>query len=214
MKALLKVIFILACVFSVSFIIIKLSGVLTIEQIENWLLQVKNQNPLYMGFVISFLLFLDLFIAVPTLTIVILSGYFLGFEKALIFSLFGMYSAGISGYLLSFLYGKNILNLIIKKEKEKEEAIASFNKHGFVMILLSRAMPMIPEITACLSGITKLRFKRFILAWSISTIPYVLLASYAGSISSLNDPKPAVFTAIGISTFFWVLWFFYTKRQK
>ncbi len=214
MKALLKIFLVLASAFALTFVIIKSTGVLTIEQIEAWLIQVKEQPPLYMGLIISSLLFLDLFIAVPTLTIIILSGYFLGFEKAIIFSLLGIYSAGIIGYILSFFYGHKVLDFVIKDKNQKKEAIKLFNTHGFVMILLSRAMPIIPEVSACLSGMTKLKFKKFILAWSISSIPYVLVASYAGSISSLENPKPAIFTAIGLSIFFWTLWFFYHKQYK
>jgi len=47
-------------------------------------------------------------------------------------------------------------------------------------------------------------FSKFLVTWSISSVPYVLIASYAGSISSINNPKPAIYTTIGLSALLWV----------
>lgn len=214
MKELIRVFLIIASIFAISFIIIKVTGILTLEDIEEYLQEAKDISPLYVGLLISFLLFADLFIAVPTLSIIILSGYFLGFMLGAVFSIIGVFLAGFTGYILSRYYGENILLFLIKEENKRLELIKTFNKHGFVMILLSRAMPIIPETTACLSGMTLMPFKKFTLAWSLSSIPYVLLASYAGSISSLQNPKPVILTAIFLSLFFWITWYFYHKRIK
>lgn len=54
-------------------------------------------------------------------------------------------------------------------------------------------------------------FNKFLAAWLISSVPYILIATYAGSISSIEDPMPAIFTAIGISVFLWTSWFFYHR---
>ena len=214
MKELIKVFLIIASLFAMTFVVIKFTGILTIEQIEIWLTQAKNLSPLYVGVIISSLLFADLFIAVPTLTIIILSGYFLGFITGAMFSIIGVFLAGVIGYVLSWYYGEKILTFLIKDKNKRVDAIKTFNKHGFVMILLSRAMPIIPETSACLSGMTNMPFKKFLLAWSLSSIPYILIASYAGSISSLENPKPAIFTAISLSAFFWITFFFYNKKIK
>lgn len=203
----------MAILFTITFLIIKFTGILTIEQIQNWLYQAKNISPFYVGLIVVALLFADLFIAVPTLTIIILSGYFLGFFYGVIFSLSGVVLAGVVGYGLSRYYGDSILNYLVKDDDKKDEAVTIFKKHGFVMILLSRAMPILPEVSACLSGMTKMDFKRFLFAWLLSAIPYILIATYAGSISTLENPKPAIFIAISISAFFWTTWFFYHKKH-
>jgi len=52
---------------------------------------------------------------------------------------------------------------------------------------------------------------KFATAWAASSIPYVLIASYAGSISTLDNPKPAIFTAIGLSLFFWTAWYVFRR---
>jgi len=214
MKPLLKVLLIVASFFASTFIIIKFTGVLTIEQIEGWLTQAKELSPFYVAMLVSCLLFIDLFIAVPTLTITILSGFFLGHHYGASAALIGTMLAGICGYSLSLCYGERVLLFLIKDEEKRNEAIEAFNQNGFAMILLSRAVPILPEATACLAGITRMKFSKFLLAWSISTVPYVLIASYAGSISSVENPKPAIIIAISISVLLWVSWFFFQRYKK
>ncbi|MCU7844874.1 MAG: VTT domain-containing protein [Candidatus Thiodiazotropha sp. (ex Monitilora ramsayi)] len=214
MKPLIKLFLIIAACFAVTFLVIKLSGILTIEQIESWLKMAREASPIYVGSIVALLLFADLFIAIPTLTVTILSGYFLGHAYGAVAALGGTMLAGICGYLLSRFYGEAILGFLLRDEEKRNEAIHTFQRHGFAMILLSRAMPILPETAACLSGMTRMPFYRFLAAWSVSTVPYVLIASYAGSVSSINNPKPAIFTAIGISTLLWLAWFIYHRRHN
>jgi len=213
MKPLIKVFLIIAAIFATTFLIIKFTGVLTVEQIEGWLLKAKELSPYYVGMIVALLLFADLFIAVPTLTVTILSGYFLGSTYGALAALLGILLAGICGYSLSRYYGESILGFLIKEQSKRIDAIFAFEKHGMMMILLSRAMPILPEVTACLAGMTGMKFGKFLLAWLISSVPYVLIASYAGSISTIENPKPAIFTAIGISVFLWMAWFVYQRAQ-
>ncbi|PCJ83544.1 MAG: hypothetical protein COA54_15270 [Thiotrichaceae bacterium] len=211
MKSLIKLFLIIATVFASTFLIIKLTGVLTVDQIEGWLIQAKELSPIYVGSIVALLLFADLFIAVPTMTIIILSGYFLGHSYGTIAALSGTMLAGVAGYAINRYYGNGIMAFLIKDEKKRREATSAFDKSGFAMILLSRAIPILPEATACLAGMTNMKFWKFLLAWSISTIPYVLIATYAGSISSVSDPMPAIFAAILISSVLWISWFLYHR---
>jgi len=214
MGALLKVFMVLASIFASTFVLIKYSGLLSAEDIKNWLVQAKELSPLYVGAVVALLLFADLFIAIPTLTIAILAGYFLGHTYGSIAALTGIILAGVCGYTISRYYGGAILGFLLKDENKRNDAIRSFQKHGVVMILLSRAMPILPEVSACLAGMTRMPFSKFLATWLASSVPYILIATYAGSISSIEKPMPAVFTAIGISVFFWVAWFFYHRSNK
>ena len=213
MKSLIKVFLILVFCFATTFLLIKSTGVLTAERIEGWLTQARELSPLYVGTIVVLLLFADLFIAVPTLTVTILSGYFLGHTYGAVSALSGVLLAGVCGYALSRYYGDTILGFLVKEEEKRNEMITTFQEHGFMMILLSRAMPILPEVTACLSGMTRMNFSKFLLAWVISSVPYILIASYAGSISTIENPKPAIFTAIAISLLLWGFWYFYHRSH-
>jgi uncharacterized membrane protein YdjX (TVP38/TMEM64 family) len=74
-------------------------------------------------------------------------------------------------------------------------------------------MPILPEVSACLAGMMNLPFKKFLITWFISTIPYAFIATYAGSVSSIDNPKPAIFTAIGLSALLCILWFLYPRAH-
>ena len=78
MKPLLKIMLILALAFASTFIIFKSTGLITVEKIELWLEMAKNADPIWVALIVAGLLFADLFIAVPTLTTMILGGFFLG----------------------------------------------------------------------------------------------------------------------------------------
>ena len=210
---LLKIMGVLAVFFASTFILLKVTGFITIAKIELWLTQAEATSLPYVAAMIVALLFADLLIAVPTLTVTILSGYFLGYQVGASAALAGMALAAFTGYGLSRKFGLKILKTIMKDDTQRSAAKQAFTDHGFIMILLARVMPILPEVTACLAGITHMRLVRFATAWALSTVPYVLIATYAGSISSLDNPKPAILAAIGISGLMWLLWFVAKKRK-
>ncbi|APW65990.1 MULTISPECIES: VTT domain-containing protein [Arcobacteraceae] len=214
MKLLIKTILILFTIFTSMLLIIKFTGVLSIEDIKEIFANLKSQPSYILGSLIILLLFIDLFIAVPTMTIIILAGYFIGFELAVFYTSLGLLSASLTGYFLSKKYGLKVLDKLSSNEEQKEEMTGLFNKHGVLVIVLSRAVPLLPEISSCLAGTCKMSFKRFLLAWLIGTIPYVCVMTYAGSISNLDNPMPALYAALGITLLFWIAWMVFMKFNK
>ncbi len=213
MKLLIKSILILATIFTTTLLIIKFSGVLTVEDIKEIFATLKSQPSYILGALIVLLLFVDLFIAVPTMTIIILAGYFIGFELAVFYTFLGLFSASFTGYFLSRKHGKKILDKLSSDEEQKLEMTELFNKYGVLVLILSRAVPMLPEISSCLAGTCKMSFKRFFFAWSLGTIPYLCVIAYAGSISKLDDPMPAIYAALGVTFVFWFLWLIFMKKN-
>ena len=163
MKTLIKLFLILAALFASTFVVIKVTGVITVDDIRNWLEAAKSVSPLAIGLVVVALLFADLFIAIPNLTVSILSGYFLGFELGAFFNIVGVSAAGITGYFLSRWMGRKLLERIVRDPQEIKEMESIFNRHGFVMILLSWALPILPEVSACLAGFTRMPLWKFLL---------------------------------------------------
>ncbi len=214
MKPLIKIILIIASIFASTFILFRATGLLTVAQIETWLTQAQAISPIYIFSIVTLLLFADLFIAVPTLTITILAGHFLGFGWGSMAALSGLILAGLAGYTISRYYGEAVLRFLLRDKDKQKEVRQTFSQHGFVMILLARAAPILPETTTCLSGLTKMKFAKFLLAYLLSTVPYVLIAAYGGSKSTLANPKPAIFTAIGLYAILWTSWFLYRRFKK
>ena len=213
MKPLLRIILVLAVIFASTFVIIRLTGVLTEDDIKAWLEAATNINPWYVASAVVLILAIDIFIAVPTLTTCILSGYFLGFIRGGLTASVGLLAAGLIGYWMSRLLGERILKIIIRSEEKREEAKTTFAQYGLAMIMLSRSSPIFSEVCACMAGMTRMKFTKFFLAWSVNSIPYALIAAYSGSISSFENPKPAIYTMIGLYMVLWLCWFLYKKLR-
>ena len=214
MSALLKIMVTLGVFFASTFIILNATGVVSVEKIEALLASLKQIHVIYVALLIIALLFADLVFSVPTLTVMMLGGYFIGPVYAALSAITGLVLAGVCGYVISRKYGYVLINVLVRDEEKRGEAAELFQRYGAVIILLSRAMPMLPEVSACMAGMTKIPFLKFITLWLISIVPYAFIASYAGSISSLDNPKPALFTAIGFALFFWTSWFVFDRYRK
>lgn len=214
MKLLLKSIIILFLFFTAMLLLLKFSGILSIEDIKELFSSLKEQPSYILGSLVVLLLLIDLFIAIPTMTVILLAGYFLGFELALVFTAIGLLGASMAGYFLSTFYGEKVLNKLSNDTEQKDQMKELFNTHGMIVIMLSRAVPLLPEISACLAGTCNMRMRKYFIAWTIGTIPYISVMTYAGSISSLENPMPALYAALGITLLFSFSWFIFKKINK
>ncbi|MEP4198766.1 MAG: VTT domain-containing protein [Aliishimia sp.] len=206
MKSLIKVMLTLASLFALTFVIGRLLGILTIENVRNWLEWAGQVDTTVLVGSVILLLFADLFVAVPTLTITILSGFFLGFPSGALAAFVGMSLASGSGYWISRVWGHHGIAFLIKSPQERAALTAAFETNGPIMIILSRAVPIVTEVSACMAGATQMRFIRYCMFFAVGTVPYVLIAAYAGSISSIEDPKPAIIAVLALNVTLWVSW--------
>lgn len=204
----------LAGIFASTFLLLKFTGLLTIDDIKALLEIAAGTDPTYVALLIVLLLFLDLFIAMPTLTICVLAGYFLGGWWGGISATAGMMLAGTFGYLLSYYLGPGLLLKIYKKPKDLALMQRAFNNKSGSVILLCRALPILPEVVSCLAGANRMPLIRFLFYYSVATLPYGFIAAYAGSSSSLANPMPAILTVICLSLFFWFSWWLLLRSQS
>lgn len=204
----------LGLVFATTFLLLNATGVVTVAKIETWLTLARDADPLWVAPIIALLLFVDLIISVPTLATITLSGYFLGPVVGALAGIAGLVMAGLGGYCMSHRYGDLLLKVVIKEEAKRSDAVATFQEHGAVVILLSRASPMLPEVCACMAGMTRMPLGKFLVLWLASSVPYAAIAAYAGSISSLDNPHPAIFAAIGLMSFLWLSWLVMRRRGQ
>ncbi|MBT6329634.1 MAG: VTT domain-containing protein, partial [Kordiimonadaceae bacterium] len=212
--SLLKVILIIGLCSASTFVLIQMTGIISIEKIEIWFNQIRNISPLYLGGFVILLMFIDLFISIPTLATVILAGHFMGYQYGALVAIIGLEIAGNTGYFLGRIFGDKILNFLLKDPEQRNELHSSFNQHGFVMILLSRAVPILPEVTTVIAGMSGMAYPKFLAAWSISIIPYCLFAAYAGSLSTINSPEPAIIVWAFLSSILWTGWYIFNRKRK
>lgn len=214
MKSLLKVMLALGCLFALTFVAGNLLGILTIENADRWLEWAQEVDPVLVFGLVVLLLFADLFVAVPTLTITILAGFLIGFPDGGFAAFLGMSLAAGSGYLLSRRWGERGVAALVKDPSERAKLATMFHDFGPAMILLSRAAPILPEVTACMAGATRMPVARFVAFFVASALPYSLIASFAGSISSLENPEPAITAVIILNVALWSAWFLFRRRTS
>lgn len=214
MKPLVKTMLLLGALFAMTFVIGRLLGLLTVDNVRHWLDLAQSADRGWVALTVVALLFLDLFVAVPTLTITILAGVFLGFWPGAAAALTGMSLAAYGGYAISRRWGDRAIALVLRDPADRAEMAATFRHSGPVMIMLSRAAPILPEVTACMAGATAMPIGRYTLCYLIGTLPYVLIATYAGSISSADSPMPAIYAALGLYAVMWSGWVLFRRRTK
>ena len=214
MKPLIKVMLSLATAFALTFIVGRVLGILTVENVTHWLELAGRVDPLWLAGTVVLLLFLDLFVAVPTLTITILGGFFLGFPAGAAAAFMGMSLAAFSGYGISRIWGDRVTSFLLRNEGDRQDMAQAFSRNGPAMILLSRAAPIVPEVTACMAGATRMPFPRYLGYFSLSTLPYVAIASYAGSISSPESPQPAIYAALALYAVLWIGWYLFRRSSR
>jgi uncharacterized membrane protein YdjX (TVP38/TMEM64 family) len=213
MKLLIKIFLILLITFSSTFVILKLTDSLTVEKIKFLFESIRTMSPLIIGLLVAGLLMIDLYLSIPTLAVVIFSGFFMGFIGGAIASSIGLLLAGTFGYWLSWKFGERLIKKLSGNEKEFVEMQNIFNSNAKVVLVLCRALPMLPEISSCLAGINKMPFKQYLFWYTLGSIPYVIIASYSGSVSDIDNPWPAIYAAIGILGLMSVIWLFIIKRK-
>ncbi len=214
MKELLKVMLALALFFASTFLLLKLSGVLSMDDIRNTLSEAQSATPLYLALLVVLLLYADLLIAVPTMTITLLAGYFLGWSLGAAAAVTGFFLAGLTGYFISHHYGTALLTRIYKDKVKLAEIETAFERSAPWILISCRALPILPEVSCCMAGATRMRFGKFLPLFSLGTIPYALVVTYAGSLTTLERPQPAIYTAITVSLLLWTGWYMNTRNIK
>ena len=75
-----------------------------------------------------------------------------------------------------------------------------------MVLFVCQALPILPELSCTLAGISRMRFSRFFFGYAVGVVPFAFIVAYAGSISSPSNPGPAIYTAIGVSVALLLLW--------
>lgn len=174
-------------------------------QAEIWLHEAQTVSTPVLVMLILALLLADLLLSVPTLLIAVLSGFFLGALGGAVTVFVGLFGTVSVGYWLGKQFGNRLLNRFCRSPEQRELLARQYQQHGVLLIVFARAMPMLPEITAVLSGSHAMPYRKFIGWWATGTAPYCMIASYSGSLSSTSNPIPALAGMLALMAGLWVL---------
>lgn len=164
-------------------------------------------GPVGAGFLIS-----DLFLPVPTTVIIGAMGAVKGVGPAALWGWLGLTLAGMLGYGLARLGGKAWADKLVPPSEQRRYRDL-FNNWGGLAVVLSRMLPILPEVLSVLAGLYGMSAKRFILAVSLGSIPPALLYAWIGS-KAQSHPGPALWALVGVTAILWCVYVLIEKRKR
>ncbi|MGZ7095242.1 MAG: TVP38/TMEM64 family protein [Methanobacterium sp.] len=159
------------------------------DSIESWTNSFLSSSPpkLLVGFIVGLLLSIDILAPVPSSIVSTAGGYFLGFVLGTLISFAGMTVSCIIGYFLGAKFGRPISNRLVGAgELSKLEKLQT--KYGSLIIIISRAVPVLSDASVLVAGIGNMPLNRFILLILLSnlgiSVVYATIGSYSAHINS------------------------------
>lgn len=202
MKQLFILFFILACLVLVPFLIwgdqieAKMSLTGTVDLLRS---QGRWAWAIGIG-----LLIIDLFL--PILGTVVMSalGLIYGGLVGGLFASIGSMSAGILAYGLSRAMGRSVAEKITGKQGLAKGETLFAGELGSWMIALSRWMPILPEVMACMAGLSRMPFRRFVVALACGSIPLGFTFAFIGA-AGVDRPILTLVLSAGLPPVIWLL---------
>lgn len=155
------------------------------------LLDASRERPALVFALVIGMLAVDSVLTVPTITTVLAAGYLLGPCWGALASFSGVMAAGSICY-----WGGRAWGAARWLKGQKVEATAGEREVGAAALLLARAAPMLPEVLSALAGSRRMPAARYYLYFGLGNLPFAVLLSYAGSVTTLERPWPAIAAAI------------------
>lgn len=214
MRELIKIAIILALIFASTAIVIKASGVVTEASVMAFVDAARAIHPGWLVAAVVVILLIDLWIAVPTMTTILLAGHVLGPLLGALAAILGLMALGITGYAMGRRLGRPLLARLYKDPTKLLAIEAAFHRNAVLTLFACQALPILPELSATMAGVSRMNFARFVGAYAVGVVPFAIVVAWAGSVSTLTDPTPAIYTAIGTTVSLLLVWRLLTRRNK
>ena len=116
------------------------------------------------------LLALDLFLPIPGTLVMSAFGYVYGAVSGGLLAAAGSFASGALAYGLCRLLGRTAARRLLG-EKGLAQGERLFGEVGGWIVALSRWMPLLPEVVACMAGLTRMRPGAFFAALACGSVP-------------------------------------------
>lgn len=193
MKSALRAALLLLAVFAGTALVLALVLDFDASDVRRWLVASRERPGLVVVAIVA-LLAVDSVLAVPTVTTVVVAGYLLGPLWGALSSFAGLMLAGSICYWGGRIAGPRRW----LKTRSADEISGGVGEVGPAPLLVARAAPMLPEVLSALAGAGRMPAERYYLFFGLGNLPFALLVAYAGSVSSLERPWPAIAAGVAV----------------
>ena len=121
----------------------------------------------------------DLFLPVPGTLVMSAMGFIYGPILGSMLSILGSFCAGSVGYWMCRILGDRWAIRILG-EKGFTQGQRTFNRVGGWLVVLSRWLPVFPEVISCMAGLNRMSAQRFHLALLASAVPMGIIYATIG----------------------------------
>jgi uncharacterized membrane protein YdjX (TVP38/TMEM64 family) len=214
MPDLLRIAIIMALAFASTFVIAQATGILPEGDLVAWLEGLREVDPLWLVLAVIGMLMLDLFIAVPTMTTILLAGWLLGPVLGGLVASAGLLLMGGTGYTLGRSLGRRALMRLFKDDARIAGIETAFARNDLLTLAVCQALPILPELSATLAGIARMHPLRFLAGYALGVVPFAFIVAAGGAASSPDNLRPAILTAIGTTVVLLLIWRRFQSRAE
>ena len=147
------------------------------------------------------LLLADLLLPIPGTIVMSALGAVYGFWLGGLLASVGSMLAGILGYGVGHFFDeKTAVKWLGKRDFEKGRVL--FRGKGAWVVAMSRALLILPEVFACMAGLLRMPFKKFLIALACGSVPMGFLFSWIGTLGR-DYPSWGLAFSLGVPALLW-----------
>ena len=156
------------------------------------------------------LLLADLFLPLPGTVIMSALGYLYGPLLGGVLASLGSIAAGLLAFGLCRAIGRRAAVWILGEEglNKGEKAYA---KNGGLMVAISRWLPVLPELIACMAGLNQMKWRPFLVGLTCGSVPLGFVFAYIGY-AGLTYPYLAIIVSAGLPPILWLIARYFLKN--
>lgn len=157
------------------------------------------------------LLLADLLLPIPGTVVMSALGAVYGFWIGGLIASAGSMLAGTLGYGVGRFFNEGFAKRWLG-EKDFEKGRALFGRGGAWVVAMSRALPILPEVLACMAGLLRMPFGKFVIALACGSLPMGFLFAWIGALGT-DYPGWGLGFSLGVPAVLWGAAAWWGKRS-
>jgi uncharacterized membrane protein YdjX (TVP38/TMEM64 family) len=147
------------------------------------------------------LLLADLLLPIPGTIVMSALGAVYGVWLGGFIAAMGSMLAGMSGYGIGRFFNEGTAKRWLG-ERDFEKGKSLFRRGGAWVVAMSRALPILPEVLACLAGLLRMPFGKFVIALACGSVPMGFLFAWIGALGT-DYPGWGLGFSLGVPAVLW-----------
>lgn len=158
------------------------------------------------------LLLADLLLPIPGTIVMSALGAVYGVWLGGIIAASGSMLAGMTGYGVGRFCKEDFAKRWLG-ERDFEKGKSLFRGGGAWVVAMSRALPILPEVLACMAGLLRMPFGKFVIALSCGSVPMGFLFAWIGALGT-DYPGWGLGFSLGVPAVLWGAAAWWGKRSR